>query len=180
VTSNSTKDIREANAFNWRLKIKVDGGNRRADGENHDVQLEEIQLSIEKNGDKKWEMDVRHVDAALSLWIYHIRKGAPNSLDRLRTENSLMQKIGRVIGCPTRDIDWWIGHFEDSTALVARDDGTAQKTTPRADGSGESTSSSKATNKGRQTKNPQKQKPFGPIGFLGLESKETNGNLSWC
>lgn len=135
--------------FTWHLKIKVG--------------LEdplEVQLSVENRGGG-WTMNSSQVDAALSLWLFHIRNGAGNDSrggpagDWLRKDKGLMRKICRVMGSRAshageRDIRWWIGHFEDFTSPHTKVDETHRQTTY----------------------------PFGPIGFVGIATK-TDDEGTW-
>ncbi|TGZ80757.1 hypothetical protein EX30DRAFT_50565 [Ascodesmis nigricans] len=125
--------------FTWPLDIQV----------NPDTRLG-VQLSVEYR-EGRWEMVSSQVDAALSLWLYHIRhadcntshSGSPR--DRLPKDKGLMQKVGRVMGsrashAAERDNGWWIGNLENYSTSHDKDDG----------------------------KHPQSSKPFGPIGFVGI------------
>ena len=102
-------------AFTWSLKVKIgdtDNDNRK------------IHFQVDKNNGI-WEMDATHIEAALSLWLFHIHetkdenKRGRSMDDWLRKDKSLKRKITRLLGpggskALRRNIKWWIGDLDES------------------------------------------------------------------
>ena len=100
-------------AFTWSLGVKV-GANENG----------KIHFKAGKKNNGTWEMDATHIEAALSLWLFHIHEagGADGNKesadDWLRKDKSSKQKIKRLLGpggseALRRDIKWWIGDIGD-------------------------------------------------------------------
>ena len=102
-------------SFTWSLGVEVDG------------KAAEIWLRIEKRIEKPgseqgWKIDATSIEAALSLWVYHIRstesskkstkKGAFKDWlrDDLELKREVVQLLGPDdLGTLQRDIKWWVG-----------------------------------------------------------------------
>jgi hypothetical protein len=95
--------------FTWSLKVKIDDIDRK------------IYFKVNKNNEM-WEMDATHIEAALSLWLFHIYETQDESKkeefgnDWLRKDKSLKRKIMRLLGPSAsealrRDIKWWVGNI---------------------------------------------------------------------
>ena len=99
-------------AFTWSLKVKIGDTD-----DNH----RKIHFTVDKRGGT-WETDATHIEAALSLWLFHIQKIKDKSKtgdDWLRKDKSLKRKIIRLLGpggseVLRRDIKWWIGDLDES------------------------------------------------------------------
>ena len=98
--------------FTWSLGVEVDD------------KAAKISLRIEKpSSEQGWKIDATTIEAALSLWVYHIRstesskkstkKGAVN--DWLRDDLELKREVVQLLGPDEpektlqRDIKWWVG-----------------------------------------------------------------------
>ena len=98
--------------FTWSLGVEVD------------EKAAEISLRIERPSlEQGWKIDATSIEAALSLWVYHIRstesskkstqKGAVN--DWLRDDLELKREVVQLLGPDEpektlqRDIKWWVG-----------------------------------------------------------------------
>jgi hypothetical protein len=141
--------------FAWPLRVKV------GEIEDNPKTIENIRFMVEKL-EGKWKIDATHIEAALSLWIFHIHeteakdknmKGKDN--DWLRKDKDLKRKIIRLIGpgesskALRRDIKWWIRDL------------IGEEVIPKNNVGG----------------NDQQSSEFGPVGFLNVESgDETSGN----
>jgi hypothetical protein len=98
-------------SFNWFLEVRTD-----------DKPPEYIKFKVEHTAGK-WKADATEIEAALSLWIFHIRemeaerKGKETAKsfkgNWLQRDVKLRRQISRVLGPDTadlrRDIVWWIG-----------------------------------------------------------------------
>jgi hypothetical protein len=129
--------------FVWFLKVQIDG--------------KEAQISFQIDKPKsKWKIDATYIEAALSLWIFHIRENEADQksddkkgsdVDWLREDVELNRTVVQILGPDTpskglrRDINWWIGEV---------------------------------TNKN----NGDNKNVTGPLGFIGIESAP--GNLFRC
>jgi len=117
VVMNALYDNSEHTRFTWALKVKI--------GEINDKPktVEDIHFMVEKS-DKKWKIDATYIEAALSLWLFHIhdaeddqhkknKKGTDS--DWLRKDKDAKRKIIRLISLGEssnalrRDTKWWIG-----------------------------------------------------------------------
>jgi hypothetical protein len=139
VMNTLVNDERETN-FVWFLKVQIDG--------------EEAQISFQIDKPKsKWKIDATYIEAALSLWIFHIRENEADQksddkkgsdVDWLREDVELNRAVVQILGPDTpsqrlqRDINWWIGE------VINKNDGDVT----------------------------------GPLGFIGVESAP--GNLFRC
>ena len=113
--------------FTWSLGVEVD------------EKAAKISLRTEKPRlEQGWKIDATCIEAALSLWIYHIRftesskknmkKGAVN--DWLRDDLELKREVVQLLGpdepekALQRDIKWWVGDLtyvnNDSVAQRGR------------------------------------------------------------
>ncbi|KAI5851794.1 hypothetical protein BZA05DRAFT_473941 [Tricharina praecox] len=157
----SGEDVNETESFYWFLNVQL---------HDRDVKkIERIKFRAYKNPGENWKADATEIEAALSLWLFHIReiqaisrhdrteeedalKGSGKENDWLQKDVELSQKVVRLLGLDTaslqRDIGRWVGIAPHS--------------------SGHSSDAIIGTN--------DKPKGFpgflGPIGFLGLESTE--------
>ena len=131
-------------AFTWSLKVNLKIGDTSGHGKIH--------FKVGKNNGT-WEMDATHIEAALSLWLFHIHETKETSenegsaSDWLRKDKSLKRKIGRLLGpggseALLRDIKWWIGDVGD---MIHKD-------------------------KSNEGSNVRRGSEFaGPVGFVGVE-----------
>ena len=108
--------------FTWSLKVKIGGTD-----DNHG----KIHFTVKKR-DGTWETDATYIEAALSLWLFHIRQTEKKSKtgdktedmsntgdDWLRRHKSLERKIIRLLGhgksdILQRDLKWWIRDIDES------------------------------------------------------------------
>ena len=99
--------------FTWFLDVEVGG------------KAAEIPLQIIRpQSEKRWEIDATFIEAALSLWTFHIRatetsqkpmtdKG--DNIDWLRHDLELKREVVQLLGPDEpsktlqRDINWWVG-----------------------------------------------------------------------
>jgi hypothetical protein len=134
-----------------------------------------VYFEVRKDKNGKWKTDATAIEAALSLWIFHIHdtkttdklsvtKNEADS-DWLRRDVELKREIIRLLGPDTstkelrRDISWWIG---DDIVRGGEDDETIRDT----DVEDHNGKSDKKASKGS----------VDLVGFLGLEShEETSG-----
>ena len=131
-------------SLTWFLAVKTDGGTD-----------DKIQFTAKRNPDK-WHIDATYIEAALSLWLLHIREtetakdGNTPKGDWLRKAKSSKRKIIRLLGLDgsllRRDIGWWIGDIDEEAAP------------PNSDGS-----------------DGQSQVSTSPVGFLGVMSDKGSG-----
>jgi hypothetical protein len=136
---------KEHTEFTWSLRVKVSDIE-----DNHG----KIQFKVTKKG--TWEMDATHIEAALSLWLFHISETQDKSTeeesgnDWLRKDKSLKRKIIRLLGLDkskalSRDIKWWVGD------VIPEDDKP----------------------KSNEGNNTQQRSGFAsPVGFVGVESND--------
>lgn len=159
-----------AEKFSWFLKVQLH--DKKAE------KFERIEFHAYKSPGGRWKADGAEIEAAVSLWLFHIHemraislqemvskgeaaKGSGTENDWLEKDVELSQKIVRLLGpgdtSLRRDIGWWIGN-DVGLALhlggLPRDEIVGTKDTPKG---------------------------FpgfsGPIGFLGLESEEQSINI---
>ncbi|CCX17138.1 Similar to hypothetical protein [Tuber melanosporum Mel28]; acc. no. XP_002841517, partial [Pyronema omphalodes CBS 100304] len=158
------EETKEIESFSWFLKVELDYG-----------VVEEIEFRAYRNTHENWKVDTTEIEAALSLWIFHIdevrdialheRAAEEETLKRTGQWNDWMQKDwglgGQVIrllgvdnadGSLRRDIGWWMGN---DIGLNTYPDGLPDRG-PKDGVKGFSGFS-------------------GPIGFLGLESEVKTG-----
>jgi hypothetical protein len=124
-------------SFVWFLRVQIDGKEAK------------IRFQIDKPEPKsKWKIDATYIEAALSLWIFHIRENEArdqksddkkgSDVDWLREDVELNRTVVQILGPDTpskglrRDINWWIGE------VINRNDGDNKEIT-------------------------------GPLGFIGVE-----------
>jgi len=151
------------NVFMWYMKV-LSGGKEQ-----------NVYFEVRKDKNGKWKTDATAIEAALSLWIFHIHdtktkdklSATKNEADSdwLRRDVELKQEIIRLLGPDTstkelrRDISWWIG---DDIVRGGEDDETIRDT----DVEDHSGKSDKKASKGS----------VDLVGFLGLGShEETSG-----
>jgi len=144
VVMNTLFDDTEHTEFIWSLKVKVGDVE-----DNHGIQFKVAKKEM-------WEMDATHIEAALSLWLFHISETQDKSTeeesgnDWLRKDKSLKRKIIRLLGLDkskalSRDIKWWVGD------MIRGDD----------------------KSKSNEGNNTQRRSGFaGPVGFVGVESND--------
>ncbi|KAF8536309.1 hypothetical protein BDD12DRAFT_291003 [Trichophaea hybrida] len=143
IVLNTLFDHTNHSAFTWSLKVRIGD----IDGK--------IRFKVDKNIgiNGMWEMDATHIEAALSLWLFHIHekdesKKEESRNDWLRKDKSLKRKIRRLLGpggseALHRDIKWWIGDIDDKT-------------------------------KSNESNNVRQSSGFaGPVGFAGVEPSNT-------
>ncbi|KAF8241183.1 hypothetical protein K440DRAFT_638066, partial [Wilcoxina mikolae CBS 423.85] len=147
IVLNTLFDHTDHSAFTWSLKVQIGDID-----DNHG----KIHFKVDKNNGM-WEMDATHIEAALSLWLFHIHETQDKSKkeesrnDWLRKDKSLKRKIMRLLGpggseALRRDIKWWVGD------MIYRDDKT----------------------KSNESNNVRQSSGFaGPVGFVGVEPSNT-------
>jgi hypothetical protein len=134
---NTLVDDKDYDEFCWFLKVAV----KESDHENNSTDSKtdsKIKFKVKRQkaatqcGWTAWTADATEIEAALSLWIYHIREcerfrqqnqedlqptaeGKKDS-DRLQEDVLLVRKSTRLLGVATpkleRDLKWWIGNVQ--------------------------------------------------------------------
>jgi len=144
VVMNTLFDDTEHTEFVWSLKVKL--GDIE---DNHGIQFKVAKKEM-------WEMDATHIEAALSLWLFHISETQDKSTEKesgndwLRKDKSLKRKIIGLLGpgkseALSRDIKWWVGEIIRGDDKPKSNDGN----------------------------NAQRSSGFtGPVGFVGVKSND--------
>jgi hypothetical protein len=130
---NTLVDDKDYDEFCWFLKVAV----KESDHENNSTDSKtdsKIKFKVKRQNAAKqggWTADTTEIEAALSLWIYHIREcerfrqqnqeedqqptaaGTKDS-DWLQEDVLLVRKSTWLLGVATpkleRDLEWWIGN----------------------------------------------------------------------
>jgi hypothetical protein len=153
-------NVEGTESFSWFLKVQLDYGAIE--------ECEEIEFRAHKKLGKSWKPDATEIEAALSLWLFHIhelrdiarqraveeeaRKGSGQGNDWMQKDEGLDRQVIRLLGVVDddaslrRDIGWWIGNDIGPITYPAAKIGTKDDV-----------------------------KGLGPIGFLGWESEVKNG-----
>ena len=141
---NNLFDDTEHTEFTWSLRVKVGDVE-----DNHGIQFKVAKKEM-------WEMDATHIEAALSLWLFHISETPDKSTeeesgnDWLRKDKNLKRKIIGLLGpgkseALSRDIKWWVGEMIRGDDKPKSNDGN----------------------------NAQRSSGFtGPVGFVGVGSND--------
>jgi len=125
IVMNTLVDNTEHTEFCWFLKVAVNGSDHEDNSASSKVDPR-IEFKVKRPNAAKqggWTADATEIEAALSLWIYHIRKRERDQSvrgekdgDWLQEDVLLVRKSTRLLGKATpsleRDLKWWIGSVQ--------------------------------------------------------------------